>query len=92
MVEDFGFKLSSSELKGIDCFLPLLQEIRKDSSMVIIKLDGERENDIYTILISGKNLGAEESIRLDTSDIEGGLACVCVQYAKIAWGWKVSSM
>ena len=89
MAHDFGFKLNLDELKGIDYFLPLLQEIRRDSAVVIIKFDGEREENIYTLLISGKNLGKEESIRLDTSDIEGGLAYICVEYAKIAWGWKV---
>ncbi|WP_346894084.1 hypothetical protein [Clostridium sp. UBA871] len=92
MADDFGFKLNSDELKGIDCFLPLLQEIRKDSGIVIIKFDGEREENIYTLLSSGKNLGKEESIRLDTSDIEGGLAYICVEYARIAWNWKVPTL
>ncbi|WP_113672700.1 hypothetical protein [Vallitalea guaymasensis] len=88
MIDDFGYKLNLDSLKGIDYFLPIIQEIRKDSSVVIIKFDGEREENIYTVLASGKNLGNEEAIRLDTSDLEGGLAYVCVEYAKIAWGWE----
>lgn len=91
MANDFELILNIDELIGIDCYLPIIQKIKEDSGIVIIKLDGEREENIYTLLASGKKLGKEESIRLDTSNLEGGLAYICVEYAKIAWGWKVSS-
>ena len=88
---DFGYESKLDSLKGIDSFFQVMNEIRKDSGVIIIKLDGEREENIYTFLASGKNLGEEGSIRLDTSDLEGGLSYVCVEYARIAWKWNESN-
>lgn len=88
MSNDFGYESKLDNIKGIDSFFSIMDEIRKDSGVIIIKFDGEREEDIYTFLASGKNLGEEGSIRLDTSDLEGGLSYVCVEYAKIAWKWS----
>lgn len=87
MSNDFGYESKLDSLKGIDSFFQVMNEIRKDSGVVLIKLDGEREENIYTFVVLGKNLGEKEAIRLDTSDLEGGLAFVCVEYAKIAWKW-----
>lgn len=91
MSNDFGYEIKLDNLNGIDSFFSIMDEIRKDSGVIIIKFDGEREEDIYTFLASGKNLGEEGSIRLDTSDLEGGLSYVCVEYAKIAWKWNESN-
>lgn len=88
MSNDFGYESKIENLKGIDSFFLIINEIRRNSGVIIIKLDGEREENIYTFLASGKNLGEEGSIRLDTSDLEGGLSYICVEYAKIAWNWS----
>ncbi|CAM2898038.1 hypothetical protein HAHI6034_01815 [Hathewaya histolytica] len=91
MSNDFGYGGKLDSLKGIDEFFPIMNEIRKDSGVIIFKLDGEREDNIYTFLASGKNLGEGGSIRVDTSDLEGGLSYVCVEYARIAWKWSQSN-
>lgn len=80
-----GLEMSIEKLKGIDCFLDFFELIKQDKSIVIIKLDGEREEGIYTFIASGKKLKEEESLRMDTSDLESGLSYICVQYAKYAW-------
>jgi hypothetical protein len=78
-----------NSVKGIDCFQPIFELIKKDKSIIIIKLDGEREENIYTLIASGKKLGNDESIRMDTSDVEAGLSYICVEYARKAWGIEV---
>ena len=80
--ESLGFKL-----KGIDCFFPFFNKIKEDSSVLLIKLDGERDENIYTLLVSGSILGQGEYIRAETSDLEGGLSFIIVEYAKRAWKW-----
>ena len=80
-----GFNVNIENLKGIDCFLSFFELIKQDKSTVIIKLDGEREEGCYSFIASGKKLGEEESVRMDTSDLEGGLEYICVEYAKYAW-------
>lgn len=85
LIKKLGYSAKKDEIKGIDCFFPCLERIKKDSAVIIIKLDGEREDNVYTFLVSGKKLGSSESIRMDTSDLEGGLAYICTEYARIAW-------
>ncbi|WP_103998209.1 hypothetical protein [Paenibacillus sp. UNC499MF] len=72
---------------GIDYFLSLFEKIKSDSSMIIIKLDGEREENTYTVLVSGSLLGSEESIRIDTSNLLEGAAYIILEYAKRVWKW-----
>ncbi|MCR8845340.1 hypothetical protein NQ117_16780 [Paenibacillus sp. SC116] len=83
--ESLDIKLNNVE--GIDCFLPFFRKIEGDSSVLIIKLDGEREENTYTLLVSGKLLGQGEYIRAETSDLEGGLSFIIVEYAKKVWNW-----
>ncbi len=66
--------------------MPFLTKITEDSSVVVIKLDGERSENIYILLIAGEKLGADGYIRIDTSDLESGLAFICVNYASQIWG------
>lgn len=86
LANKLGFPINQYDLKGIDCFIPCLEKMKQDLSLVIIKLDGERQDNTYTFIASGKILGERESIRMDTSDLEGGLSYICTEYAKIAWG------
>ncbi|AIF51850.1 hypothetical protein [Pelosinus sp. UFO1] len=85
MANKLGFPINQYDLKGIDCFIPYLEKIKQDLSVVIIKLDGEREDNSYTFVASGKILGERESMRMDTSDLEGGVSYICIEYARIAW-------
>lgn len=81
-----GLKYSVSDLKGFDCFLPIIDKIKADSSVVILKIDGERNEDIYTFIISSQRFSDGEYIRMETSDFEVGLSFICVEYAKKMWG------
>ncbi|MFE6796498.1 hypothetical protein [Paenibacillus chitinolyticus] len=72
---------------GVDYFLPFFEKMKSDSSVLIIKLDGERKENMYTVLVSGTLLGDEGSIRVDTSNLTEGVAYVIIEYAKRVWGW-----
>lgn len=92
LAHDLSIKLSKENFVGVDWFLPFLNKMKEDASVIIIKLDGERIENIYTLIISGKKLGQGVLIRTETSDLEGGLSYICVEYAKKVWGWKPNNM
>ena len=74
--------------RGVDAVLPLLDRMREDGAVVIIKLDGERagrkNSGQYTMLVSGKPLNGD-LVRADTVTLEEGLARVIVEYARKCW-------
>lgn len=78
---------SSSATISFDMFIPFINKIKEDKSVFIIKVDGERDEDIYTIICSGSLLGDEGFLRIDTSDLEGGISYICCEYARIVWNW-----
>jgi len=65
--------------------VPFIDKLKDDKSIFIMKFDGERNSKQYTFIIQGEKLGKENIIRIDTGDIEEGLAYVFVEYAKIVW-------
>ncbi|KYF65035.1 hypothetical protein BE15_28870 [Sorangium cellulosum] len=69
--------------------LPILERMRRDGAMVLLKIDGGRglsDNGPYTILASGGPLKGD-FIRVDVSSIEDGIAQVVVEYARKCWGF-----
>ena len=74
----------------LDWFRPILERIRQDGAVVILKWDGERgpsDDGPYTALISGKAL-PDEFIRTDAFSLEEALSYVIVEYAKRCWGFS----
>lgn len=60
---------------------------------VISKTEGmstpyQYSGEAYPFIISSQKLGDGGYIRRDTSDFEGGLSYVCVEYAKKMWGFE----
>ncbi|TCP69400.1 hypothetical protein [Baia soyae] len=73
----------------LDMFVPFISRMMGDKSVLMIKMDGERKKDIYTIVCTGELVGEEKSLRTNISDLEEGIAYVCCQYAKAVWGWDI---
>ncbi len=77
-----GFTLAPN-WSGVDAVLPILDQIRKDGAVVLIKMDGERtapgDSGQYTCLISGMALDTD-FIRADTETLEDGLARILCAY------------
>ena len=73
---------------GVDVLMPLIDRIRDDGSVFIIKFDGERihEDDTgqFTVLVSGKQL-VDDPIRVDSNTLEEALSFALVKYAEKVW-------
>ena len=67
---------------------PLLELMRRDGAVVVVKIDGERhppnDNGPYTVLASGAPLQGDH-IRTDAETVEEALSYVIVEYARRVW-------
>lgn len=76
---------------GIDPVIPLLERIRREGAIVIIKFDGQRrdeaDNGPYTAMISSRRL-RDETLRIDAHSIEDAVAQVIAGYARECWGFQ----
>ena len=74
--------------KGVGPVWPLLERMRSEGAVVLIKLDGERvqpsDTGPYTALVFGNPL-QDERIRTDAETIESALSYVIVEYARRVW-------
>ncbi|QPB83412.1 hypothetical protein CWC22_010620 [Pseudoalteromonas rubra] len=88
-----GLPEISPSWQGIDAVLPLLDKIKGEGGIVIIKFDGERnsedDNGQYTLMISGTPL-AGDFIRTDSETVEEGLATVITEYAEKVWQLSIN--
>lgn len=65
---------------------PLLEQIREDGAILMLKLDGERPKNPYTVVLSGGKLPPERDlIRTDAASMERALAFVLGNYGLYAW-------
>ncbi len=78
-----GLEPLPDEWTGIDPDLPLIERMREEGAVIIIKFDGERtapgDNGPYTFVAAGGSLG-DQTIRIDTASIETGLAHIICGY------------
>ena len=69
----------------------LVEMIKVDGGVFIVKADGERTNENnsgdYTIMVSGNPLQGG-MIREDTDNLIGGMFKVILAYSKQVWGFK----
>lgn len=80
--------LPIGEWKGLDDFLPLLERMREDGAVVVVKLDGQRtaEDDAppYTVVLSGGHLG-NDYVTVGAVTLPEALARATLGYAAQAW-------
>ena len=69
---------------GIDAVLPLLERMRQEGAVVLLKLDGERARLPYTVVASRSDV-EEGTFRLDVGSIEEGLAQLIAWYGTRFW-------
>ena len=77
-----------TEWKGVDAVWALLERMKSDGAVVLIKIDGQRtkpdDTGQYTVVASGPPLG-EKLIRTDAATIEEALCYVIGSYAEHVW-------
>ncbi|WP_052519327.1 hypothetical protein [Archangium violaceum] len=83
-----GLEPIPEDWSGVDPVLPLLERMRQEGAVVLVKWDGERtapgDSGPYTVLVSGARL-AGELLRADTHSLEEALARVIFEYALRYW-------
>lgn len=88
MIVKRGLAAIPEDWHGCDAVWPALEEIANAGSTVVVKIDGQRnqedDNGRYTIVISGGPLG-EEFFRLDSRALEEGLAKAIVYFGQKCW-------
>lgn len=64
--------------------VPILEQVKADRATIVVKADGERQKNVYTVVVSGGPLG-EDFFRTETDDLSAGIAKVVAQYAAQCW-------
>ena len=89
-----GLAPVAHDWRGVDAVLPIVERMRADGAVVLIKFDGERRRPgdagPFTLAIIGKVMG-DDPLRRDAHSLEDGLSDVIVEYAQRFWGYKLPS-
>ena len=64
---------------------PLLDKIRAEGAVILLELDGLRERDFYTVVVSDGGLKSDDVLRTDKGSIEEAIAFAIGSYALRAW-------
>jgi hypothetical protein len=76
------------EWTGLDAVLPLLERMRNDGAIVLVKWDGERRPEAgelpYTAVVQGGPLG-DQPYRTDATSLEEALCAIVGDYAERVW-------
>lgn len=88
LINEAGRGPVSLRWHGVDGILPVLEQMRNEGAVILVKLDGERtssrDNGPYTVVVSGAPLGGD-FIRTDAHSLESAFSVVLWRYAKRAW-------
>src|SRR5690349_8238510 len=89
-----GLAPISAEWQGIDAVLPIIEKMRADGAVVLIKFDGERRDPAdagpFTLAVIGKVMG-EAPLRRDAHSLEDALGDIILEYARRFWSYRVPS-
>ena len=73
---------------GVDDFLPLLEQMREEGAVVVLKLDGQRtgpdDAPPYTVVVSRGGLG-DDYVSVEAHSAPEALARATLEYAERAW-------
>ena len=73
------------EWSGLSSVLPLLEEIRSDGAIVVIKLDGTPQaSQPYVVIVTSGPLH-EDYVKSAAPDLEQALGSAIVNYARRCW-------
>lgn len=84
IMEKKGLTPIELDEKQLPFIMPVLLRIQKEGATFFIKMDGEREHKVFTIMIEG-GLLKKDYIRIETDDIWSGVNKVFGEYALRFW-------
>lgn len=88
VARELGLPVVPEDWTGCDAVLPILEKMKDEGAVIVLKLDGQRSGEIdngpYTAVVSAEFL-EERFFRTDASSIEDALAHIIVSYAKSYW-------
>ncbi|MFN9246826.1 MAG: hypothetical protein ACK56J_11835 [Planctomycetota bacterium] len=77
----------SQDWRGLDSVLALIDMIRGDGAVFLLKFDGQRTDDDsgqFTVVVSGGPI-EDHPIRIDARTLEDALAYGIIKYAEAVW-------
>jgi hypothetical protein len=77
---DYIKQILKSENPSIEDYINCLEQVKRNGDIAVIKFDGERSENQYTIFISFPIIKKREMIRADENDLKLGLAKVITKY------------
>ena len=76
---DFIKKVIDKQEPSLEELITCFERIKTNGEVVVIKFDGERDSDQYTVFVSFPN-NKREMIRADESDLKDALIKVLTKY------------
>ena len=78
----------AADWSTVDAFWPVLERMRGDGAVVVLKLDGQRvgedDDGPFTVVLSGGGLG-DDYVRVDGRSMPAALGEAVMRYARAAW-------
>lgn len=87
LLEQHGIASIPNDWTGVSAVWPAFEQMAEEGAVIIIKIDGQRgslDTGKYTVVINGGQLG-EDFFRLDTEDLDEGLASGILFYSSRCW-------
>lgn len=81
---DFIRKVIEKQDSSIEELIDCLEKIKSNGDVVVIKFDGERSENAYTIFITFPSIKKREMIRVDEGYLKIGLIKVLIKYLEVS--------
>jgi len=82
--ESLGVEASSFDAECWGFAAPLILKLQGEGASFLIKADGERSSNIFTLMIEGGSLG-EDYLRCETDNLHKGISQILSDYAQQFW-------
>ncbi|MEJ2043220.1 MAG: hypothetical protein P8X74_22065 [Reinekea sp.] len=64
--------------------IPIVLKLQSEGASFLIKSDGERSSNVFTVMIEGGRLG-DEYLRCETDDLQEGVSQLILDYSLKFW-------
>ncbi len=82
--ENLGVEASSFDAECWRVAAPLILKLQGEGASFLMKADGERSMNIFTLMIEGGSLG-DDYLRCETDNLHEGISQILSDYAQKFW-------